>query len=147
VCNTLPPPAGRYSLGSGAVMARQQKIRHDDVVRLFGQRLREVRRSRGLTQADLAERAEVTVGYVSRLESGAGGAVGLDLLARLAASLGTTVAELVPDAVNPTDPDAVVKARVRELADALARSADRDTLLLAAQLLARLSRADRQPAK
>lgn len=124
-------------------MARQQKIKHDEVVRRFGERLREVRRSRGMTQVELAERAEVTVGYISRLESAGGGAVGLDLLARLAASLGSTVAELVPASINPPDPDAVVQAQVRELADHLARTADRDTLLIAAQLLARLSQADR----
>lgn len=124
-------------------MARRQKIKHDLVVRRFAEKLREVRRSRGMTQVELAEKAEVTVGYISRLESAGGGAVGLDLLARLAAALGTTVADLVPAAITPTDPDAVLQARVRELADALARTADRDTLLLAAQLLARLSQADR----
>jgi len=124
-------------------MARQQKIRHDDVVRRFGETLRTVRRSRGMTQAQLAEKAEVTVGYISRLESGGGGAVGLDLLARLASALGATVAELIQEVVNPADPDAVLQAQVRALADALARTADKDTLLLAAQLLARLSQADR----
>lgn len=124
-------------------MARQQKITHEAVVLRFGEKLREVRRSRGMTQVLLAEKAEVTVGYISRLESGGGGAVGLDLLARLAAALGATVAELVPAALNPPDPDAVLQAQVRSLADALARSGDRDTLLLAAQVLARLSQADR----
>ncbi len=124
-------------------MARQRKIRHDDVVRRFGETLRTVRRSRGMTQVQLAEKAEVTVGYISRLESAGGGAVGLDLLARLAAALGATVAELIQEAINPTDPDAVLQDQVRALAEALARTADRDTLLLAAQLLARLSQADR----
>lgn len=124
-------------------MPRQQKIKHDDVVKRFGETLRTLRRSRGMTQVQLAEKAEVTVGYLSRLESAGGGAVGLDLLARLAAALGATVAELIQEAVNPADPDAVLQAQVRALADALARTADRDTLLLAAQLLARLSQADR----
>lgn len=81
-----------------------------------------------MTQAQLAEKAEVTVGYISRLESAGGGAVGLDLLARLAAALGATVAELVPEASTPAEPDAVIKAQVRELADPLAKTADRDTL-------------------
>jgi hypothetical protein len=80
----------------------RRRIEHDEVVRRFGEQLREVRRSRGMTQA-----------------------------------------ELVPAEVNPPDPDGVLQAQVRGLADALARTADRDTLLLAAQLLARLSRADR----
>jgi transcriptional regulator with XRE-family HTH domain len=143
LCNGVWHPVGRNLLDSGVVMARQQKIRHDDVVRRFGETLRTVRRSRGMTQVQLAEKAEVTVGYLSRLEQGGGGAVGLDLLARLSAALGATVAELIQEAVNPTDPDAVLQAQVRALADALARTADRDTLLLAAQVIARLSQADR----
>ena len=127
----------------GESMPRHQKITHDNVVQRFGVRLREVRRSRGMTQVGLAEKAEVTVGYLSRLESGGGGAVGLDLLARLAAALGSTVAELVTEVVDPPDPDATLRTQVRELADALAKSADRDVLLLTAQLLAKLGQADR----
>jgi hypothetical protein len=51
------------------------------------------------------------------------------------------VADLVP-ATDPPDADAVLRAEVRRLADGLARSADTDTLSLAAQLLSRLSQAD-----
>ena len=122
-------------------MAKSRAIKHDDVVRRFGERLREVRRSRGMTQARLAELAEVTVGYVSRLEAGNGGAVGLDLLARLAAALGSTVADLVPAAEAP-DTDGILRTEIRRLTASLLESADRDTLLLLAQLLSRLSQAD-----
>ena len=45
-------------------------IRHDEIVARFGQRLREVRLSRGMSQAELARQAEVTTNYISRLEGG-----------------------------------------------------------------------------
>lgn len=122
-------------------MAKARVIRHEDVVRRFGERLREVRRSRGMTQARLAELAEVTVGYISRVESGTGGAVGLDLLARLAVALGSTVADLVPATETP-DTDGTLRTEIRRLTAGLLESADRDTLLLLAQLLSRLSQTD-----
>lgn len=122
-------------------MARTRAVRHDEVVRVFGERLRAVRRSRGMTQARLAELAEVTTGYISRLESGSGGAVGLDLLARLAAALGSAVADLVP-ATEPPDADATLRAEIRRLTAGLLDAADHDTLLLLAQLLSRLSQTD-----
>ena len=125
----------------GGTMAKSRAIKHDDVVRRFGERLREVRRSRGMTQARLAELAEVTVGYISRVESGNGGAVGLDLLARLAAALGSTVADLVPTTEAP-DTDGTLRTEIRRLTASLLESADRDTLLLLSQLLSRLSQAD-----
>lgn len=122
-------------------MARSRPVRHDEVVQRFGARLRELRRSRGMTQARLAELAEVTVGYISRLEAGSGGAVGLDLLARLATALGGTVADLVPSEEVP-DTDATLRTEIRRLTTDLLASADHDTLLLLAQLLSRLSQAD-----
>jgi transcriptional regulator with XRE-family HTH domain len=122
-------------------MAKTRAIRHEDVVRRFGERLREVRRSRGMTQARLAELAEVTVGYISRVESGTGGAVGLDLLARLAAALATTVADLVPTEDAP-DTDGALRTEIWRLTNDLLTNADRDTLQLLAQLLSRLSQAD-----
>lgn len=91
-----------------------------------------------MTQARLAELAEVTVGYVSRLEAGSGGAVGLDLLARLATALGTTVADLVPAHTAP-DADATLRTEIRRLTAGLLEAADHDTLLLLAQLLSRLA--------
>jgi transcriptional regulator with XRE-family HTH domain len=49
---------------------RKARIEQEEVVRLFGARLREVRRSRGITQAELSGRANVTASYIWRLESG-----------------------------------------------------------------------------
>lgn len=58
---------------------KKTKITHSQVVQRFASRLREVLLALGLTQAEVARRAEVTVNYVGRLEA-AGAAPGIDLL-------------------------------------------------------------------
>ena len=87
---------------------KPQQINHDPIVARFGQRLRELRVSRGLTQAQLAERAEVSVSYITRLEAGSY-APGIDLVQKLAVALGITAADLLPAADPP--PDAVAALR------------------------------------
>jgi transcriptional regulator with XRE-family HTH domain len=49
---------------------RKTRVRQAEIVGLFASRLRELRHSRGLTQAELARQAHVTVSYIWRLESG-----------------------------------------------------------------------------
>ena len=115
---------------------RKRRIEHEEVVRLFAGRLREVRRSRGLTQADLARQARITASYVWRLESG-GAAPGIDLVDRLARALGTTTHDLMPTSAAP-DTGAYLRQQVRSLFDALLQSADRETLQMLCALLARL---------
>ena len=70
---------GTYKLPDPLVLANGKPVRdaktwydkrRPEIVRLFAARLREVRHSRGMTQADLARRAHVTTSYVGRLESG-----------------------------------------------------------------------------
>ena len=106
---------------------RKVRIRHAEVVRLFAVRLREVRLSRGMTQAELARQANVTPTYVSRLESG-GAAPGIDLLDRLARALGTSLTGLLPDA-PPADDLPVLKEQAKRLLDALFSQGDRETFL------------------
>lgn len=60
------------------------------------------RRLRGLTQAQLAERAGVSRGVVHRLEGGDGG-VSVENLLRVLRALG--VAELLGDALDPLSSD------------------------------------------
>jgi transcriptional regulator with XRE-family HTH domain len=48
----------------------KRRIQHAKIVGLFAARLRELRHSRGLTQATLARQAHVTTSYVGRSESG-----------------------------------------------------------------------------
>ena len=105
-------------------------------VRAFAARLKELRRSRGMTQAELALEARVTAAYVWRLESGAIGP-GVDLLVRLAKALGTTAGDLLP-ADDPPDTDAVLRERARRHFERLLAAADRETLLMLNPLLARL---------
>lgn len=119
-------------------MAKQRKtqIEQDEIVRLFAARLREVRKSRGMTQAELSRRALVTASYIWRLESG-GAAPGIDLVARLARALGTSSHDLMPETA-PTDTMFVLRDQARRLFESLLTAADRETLLMLNPLLARL---------
>jgi DNA-binding XRE family transcriptional regulator len=56
------------------------------LAQIVGQRLAEVRRARGLTQRQVAERMGVTKGRVSQIEQGR--VAGQDVVARYAAALG-----------------------------------------------------------
>src|SRR5215468_4954507 len=76
-------------------MTRKTPIRHDAIVSAFAEKLRQVRRARGMTQRDLARVAHVAESYLSRLEN-ATIAPGIDLVARLAAALGCPLGELLP---------------------------------------------------
>ena len=116
---------------------QKKHIRHAEIVRRFGERLRELRHNQGMTQAELARAAHVSSVYIGRLESG-GAAPGIDLLDRLAKALAVAVADLLPPTAPP-DTLAQLRERVRLLADRVARDADRNTLSLAAQFLARLT--------
>src|SRR5438067_4295265 len=106
----LPLPPGDKR--GGEIMARRKKrIEHAGIVRGFAERLREVRRARGMTQAELARQAAISDSYLRRLES-AGAACGIDLLDRLATALGTTPAELLPTPSPPADEVAVLREQV-----------------------------------
>ena len=115
---------------------RKARIEQAEIVRLFAARLRELRHSRGMTQAELARQAHVTTSYIGRLEAN-GAAPGIDLVDRLATALGTTVADLLPTTVS-TDTQVVLKDQARKLFESLVQAADRETLLMLCPLLARL---------
>ena len=116
---------------------RKKKITHAEIVRVFGDRLREVRHSRGMTQSQLADKAHLTASYVWRLES-AGAAAGIDVVGRLAEALGTTAADLLPTS-NPPDTVAVLREQARELFNGLMQSADQQTLQEFLPVLARFA--------
>lgn len=57
--------------------------------------LRQIREQRGMTQAQLAEKAGTTQEYVAMIESGARKNPSLDLLKRLAKALGVKVGRML----------------------------------------------------
>ncbi len=116
----------------------KRRVKQAEIVQRFAGRLRQLRVSRGMTQAELAESAHVTASYIWRLES-AGAAPGIDLVDRLASALGTSVADLL-QVGPPPDPTGVLKGQARRLFDALLASAGPDDLLLLNPLLVRLQR-------
>lgn len=120
-------------------MPTRKRTRHAEVVRRFAERLRELRRSAGMTQLELAQQSHVTEAYVGRLER-AEAAPGIDLVDRLAHALGTTAADLLPAAATP-DPLAVLHQQAQRLLDTLIRSAGRDTFRLLNPLMALLAEA------
>lgn len=123
-------------------MPRSKKlIDHDPIVARFGHRLRDVRTSRGMTQAQLAEQAEVTLSYITRLENGSS-APGIDLVSRLAAALGTTVGDLLPATTTPDDLR-VLRQQAKRLFDDIIQTEDRQTLSFLNQFLSRLSETGR----
>jgi transcriptional regulator with XRE-family HTH domain len=116
-------------------MANRKKTRiaHAESVHLFAVRLREVRLSRGMTQAELAHKARVSEAYIGRLER-AEAAPGIDLVDRLAVALSTTSGDLLP-AKSPPDTLTALKQQAKHLLDTLLLTTDRETLLLLCPLL------------
>jgi transcriptional regulator with XRE-family HTH domain len=112
---------------------KKQKITQAESVHLFAGRLREIRISRGMTQAELAHQARISEAYIGRLER-AEGAPGIDLVDRLAKALGAVTADLLPTAAPP-DTLAVLKSQARDLFDSLLQTADREALVLLNPLL------------
>lgn len=110
-----------------AKRARKTGIRHEKIVTVFAQRLREHRRRAGLKQRELAGRAGMSVSYVTRLER-ALTAPGIDLVEKLAGALGIAATDLL--ASETTDPYPVLKEQAeRRFSSILGK---RDPVALAA---------------
>ena len=68
--------------------------------KLIGERIQRVRKSRGMTQEIMAEKLDVSIGYVSQVERGIT-KISLDLLAAISSILDCDVASLISgSAVN-----------------------------------------------
>jgi transcriptional regulator with XRE-family HTH domain len=122
-------------------MARRKKrpaIQHAEIVRRFAERLREVRRSKGFTQAELSRQANTSESYIRRLEA-AGAAPGMDIVDRIAAALGVPAADLIPAPTTPPDDREVLREQARRLFDIVIPTDDRQSLVLLTLFLARLS--------
>jgi len=116
---------------------KSEPIGHPEIVQRFAARLRELRVSRGMTQKDLAQRAGLTDTYISRLEA-AGAAPGIDLIARLADALGSTVPDLLSVADQP-NPRAVLVTQAKRLFDRVTETATEASLSHLNQFLAMMS--------
>ena len=71
--------------------------------KLIGERIQRIRKSRGMTQDTLAEKLNVSIGYVSQVERGIT-KISLDLLGAISSVLKCDVAGLIKEsAVNSND--------------------------------------------
>ena len=77
---------------TGAHIAAMYTCRMD----MLPQRLRAARKTKGLSQAELAKRVGTDQAHISRMESGETG-VSLDIITRIAKELGITVSHMVGD--------------------------------------------------
>jgi len=116
-------------------MPTRRSKKRPEIVRLFATKLREVRSSRGMTQAELARLAEISPTYVSELEGG-DSSPGIDLVGRLAHALGITPSELLPS--EAVDPLPTLREQTRRLLQTLLAEGDRETFLKLNPLLALL---------
>ncbi len=70
-----------------------------------GDRLKEYRKSLGMSQAELARKSGVSAAYLSELESGLGKRPSGEILLRLATALEVTIAELLGQDIRPGEGD------------------------------------------
>src|SRR5438552_2946545 len=89
---------------------KAKRIKHADIVRGFAARLRDLRVKRGLSQAEVAAKAQIHVTYVGRLER-AEASPGLDLIDRLAVAFEVPVTELIP--TKPAAPLALLQEQAQ----------------------------------
>ena len=115
---------------------RKVPIEHEEIVKRFARRLKELRFERGMTQADLAEASRVTDTYISRLEKG-GVAPGIDLAEKLAKALGADITEMFPKS-DTSDALVVPRDHAKKLFDILVKSTDERLFCLLNPFLALL---------
>ena len=119
--------------------SKKRQVKQADIVRVFAERLRSLRTAKALTQNELANRADITISYISTLEAGSV-APGIDLLAKLAKALDVDVVDLLPTTPH-TDTDAV-REEVQKQFKMLVAKAGRDTLSMLKLLFDRLTEAN-----
>ncbi|MEI6233308.1 MAG: helix-turn-helix transcriptional regulator [Planctomycetota bacterium] len=103
----------------------RKRIRHAEIIIGFAERLRHLRQSSGLSQAELASRAAVHWTYIGRLEHGLA-APGLDLLDRLAGALKCPLTDLLP--VTSVDPMPFLQDQARTRLESILSRGDRSFL-------------------
>lgn len=96
----------------------------------IGQRIRTLRKNKGLSQQNLSEKAGVGIDYISNLET-KGSNIKIDTLEKIVSALNITPSELFESRVNPQNP------KLELLAEQLAQLpiSSQEQLLEAFQLL------------
>ncbi|MBY0515231.1 MAG: helix-turn-helix domain-containing protein [Gemmataceae bacterium] len=117
--------------------SKKSTVSHAPIVAAFAQRLKAVRLARGMTQRQLAEAADITFSYISRLEAG-GASPGIDLLERLATALRADVTDLLPPPVSAADARAH-REKVRGMFEGVLSKAGPETLAMLEAFLTRLA--------
>ena len=86
--------------------------------KLIGERIKRVRKSRGMTQDVLAEQLSVSIGYVSQVERGIT-KISLDLLGAISVILNCDIAYLISEsAVNSAEyMESEIVSEIRKLDD------------------------------
>ena len=104
-----------------------------DEKRLIGNRIKELRRKKGLSQEEFAEKAETSQNYLSRMERGTENPT-LDMLIKLAHALEVEMWEMFDFGHNVT-----VK-ELKENLQAFTKSSDETTLRIALKVIRAISR-------
>ena len=82
---------------------------------LIGRRIRQLRTERGMTQEVLAQRAELTKGYLSKIENSASSPP-VSTLIKISRALGVSVESIFSEEAEPTD-FTLVREREREIVE------------------------------
>ena len=84
--------------------------------KLIGERIKRARKSRGMTQDNMAEKLNVTIGYVSQVERGIT-KISLDLLGAISTVLNCDIAEFITEsAIKSNDYlDSEIAAEISKL--------------------------------
>ncbi len=102
-------------------MAQKKNIKHDNIVKIVAERIRDRRKHLGMSQQDLAHKAQVSLTYVGKLERGES-SVGIDMLARIASSMDSTVSDLVSEGSKPASTEASKAQLKKQIEKLLSRN-------------------------
>jgi transcriptional regulator with XRE-family HTH domain len=118
-------PKAKKPKGSG----RTSSPEGDKLAKVLGGRIREERHKLGLTQKQLAARAEVTEVYIYLVEKGAENPT-IGVLARLAAGVGVEPGELLQDANGGSSKAGRVRGAAEQLSEMIKKHAEMESKLL-----------------
>jgi len=104
-----------------------------DEKRLIGSRIKELRRKKGLSQEEFAEKAETSQNYLSRMERGTENPT-LDMLIKLSHALEVEMWEMFDFG------HVLSQKELKETFQSLAKSSDETTLRLALKVIRAVSR-------